>query len=58
MKLNEICKAQRTEYQEECSCGKKFTILTQNGLNLSEYETYVYLLCSCGEYVEFILPVN
>ena len=58
MNLNEIPTGRRTAYEEECRCGNKFTILTQNGLGHSEYDTEIYLRCPCGEYVEFILPVN
>lgn len=57
MKYEEIQKALRYDYTEECKCGKSYTILTQR-CNFPEYESYVYLKCECGEFVEFILPVN
>jgi hypothetical protein len=46
----------RYAYERVCECGKKQTLLTQSGPG--EYDTGVYLLCTCGQYVEFILPVN
>jgi hypothetical protein len=58
MKYEEICKFRRCEYSQECeNCGIWHTILTQRD-NHSEYDTDIYLKCDCGDYVEFILPVN
>jgi len=45
------------EYIETCGCGKKHTIRTQED-NYPEYYTYAYVLCDCGDYVKFELPVN
>lgn len=57
MKLEEIPEYLRNKYRIKCKCGTKYTILTQRD-NAAEYETQIYLLCECDEYVEFILPVN
>jgi len=57
MKYGEISTGNRCEYEKICICGNKHRILTQRD-NFPEYETEIYLLCECGEYVEFILPVN
>lgn len=58
MDIEEIWKFKRFEYVEECSvCGLKQEILTQAN-NLPEYETDIYLKCQCGNYIQFILPVN
>ncbi len=57
MKLNEICPSNRYSYEILCSCGKNHQILTQS-YNFPEYEAQIYILCECGEYIEFTLPVN
>lgn len=57
MNLDAIPDSQRIPYENQCECGKNHTVLTQRG-NFAEYDTEVYILCDCGEYVEFILPVN
>ena len=57
MILDEIEKYQRYIYENKCECGKLHTLLTQKD-QCAEYDTEVYLLCDCGKYVEFILPVN
>jgi len=57
MKIDEISEGDRYEYKKICTCGNMHTILTQRD-NRSEYETGIYVLCECKEYVEFILPVN
>ncbi len=58
MKIEEIREFSRCSYEKECSCcGIMQEILTQGG-NSPEYETEIYLKCQCGEYIEFILPVN
>lgn len=46
-----------TEYVDTCKCGKSCTVFTQRN-HYAEYDTLVYVLCDCGELVEFILPVN
>ena len=55
MKIDEIYKYHKVSYLNSCECGKKHEILTMRN-NFSEYETEVYVLCECGEYIEFILP--
>ncbi len=57
MKINDIPEDLRVEYKAKCDCGKVHTILSQRD-SFPEYETEIYLLCECTEYVEFILPVN
>ncbi len=47
----------RYEYKNTCSCEKIHTILTQED-DFPEYHTKVYVHCDCGQYVEFVLPVN
>jgi hypothetical protein len=44
-------------YKQVCICKKEHTIITQRDNN-PEYQTDVYVLCECGKYVHFILPVN
>ena len=56
MKLDEIDAWKQFEYHEECACGQQHEVLTQGGDG--EYETDVYVLCACGEYVQFTVPVN
>lgn len=47
-----------TPYKEVCTnCGKEYVLFTQKDDD-PEYYTDVYILCKCGEYVEFSLPVN
>lgn len=58
MKLEEISTGYRSSYIQKCiCCDLEQEILTQ-GNNYPEYETDIYLKCQCGEYIEFILPVN
>lgn len=57
MNLDEIVSSYQYEYFSDCSCGKKYKVLTQKD-NFPEYHTEIYLQCDCGKYVEFILPVN
>jgi len=58
MKLDEIKEWNRHQYLEQCKfCGFKYELLTQEDIN-PEYHTDIYLKCQCGEYVEFVLPVN
>jgi hypothetical protein len=58
MDLSEIPEGLRNPYTQTCSCcGLDQTILTQHS-DYPEYETEIYLICQCGEYIEFILPVN
>lgn len=58
MNIEEIPEFRRTEYIETCNlCGLDQKILTQRN-NSPEYETEIYLECQCGNFIEFILPVN
>ena len=58
MKLEQIRESYAVEYNKCCECcGLNQKILTQGG-NYPEYETEVYLQCQCGDYIEFVLPVN
>lgn len=58
MKLEDICEGFRHEYSKECpTCTMTMKVLTKRG-NFNEYDTEVYVQCQCGEYLEFILPVN
>jgi len=58
MKLDEISESSRCSYIQHCTCcGIEQEILTQMD-SYPEYETEIYLKCQCGEYIEFILPVN
>lgn len=44
-------------YQQQCTCGKTHTLLSQDDNN-PEYYTDVSVICDCGEAVRFNLPVN
>jgi len=58
MNKDEIPIHRRVEYVQTCVyCGLEQVILTQQN-NFCEYETEIYLECQCGEFIEFILPVN
>jgi hypothetical protein len=58
MKYEEIPEYLASPYIKKCPCcGIEQEIRTQND-NFPEYDTQVYLKCQCGEYIEFILPVN
>lgn len=56
MKLEEISKW-NDEYIEKCICGKSLKVFTQED-DRPEYHTHIYIPCECGEYIQFILPVN
>jgi len=46
------------EYVSKCSvCSKEVKVVTQKD-DQPEYYTDVSVLCSCGNYVAFELPVN
>lgn len=58
MKLEKIVENHRYLYVEQCPCcALKQEILTQDD-DFPEYHTEIYLKCQCGEFIEFILPVN
>lgn len=58
MKREEINAVHQFNYRSVCPCcNLEHLILTQSN-HFPEYQTEVYLQCECGEFVEFILPVN
>jgi hypothetical protein len=57
MIIDSIHERDRFKYEQKCQCGKIHIMLTQED-NDPEYHTRVYVLCDCGQYVEFNLPVN
>lgn len=58
MQIDDIPLGSRNEYIKTCDfCGLDQTILTQID-NFPEYEAEIYLQCQCGEFIEFLLPVN
>jgi hypothetical protein len=48
----------KVEYIQECPCCYMTTLVLANKWNSPEYETDVYVQCQCGEFLEFVLPVN
>ena len=44
-------------YKEKCECGREIEISTQRD-ECPEYRTEVYVRCTCGKSVGFLLPVN
>lgn len=57
MKLSEISRGYQYEYSSNCECGNEMVILTQQS-GFQEYDTDIYVKCTCGEYIHFSLPVN
>lgn len=58
MKLEDIPIYRRVEYIKTCDiCGLVHKILSQ-GDDYPEYDYEIQLECQCGNYIEFILPVN
>lgn len=58
MYINDIPEGCRVEYKQVCPCcHMEQKILSQRN-NFPEYETEIYLECQCGEFIEFVLPVN
>lgn len=46
------------KYKITCNiCEMETTVCTQTDI-FPEYQTEVYVQCHCGNYLEFILPVN
>lgn len=46
-------------YTEECECGNKIEVETETEEDEQpEYHTEIFVKCSCGKSVAFILPVN
>jgi len=58
MKPKDIREFYRHRYEQTCAqCNKVNAVFTQED-DGSEYHTQVYVLCECGEVVQFDLPVN
>lgn len=57
MEIDDIPIFERHEFIENCKCGEIHILLSSYNKN-PEYEHSVYIPCSCGNYVEFILTVN
>lgn len=58
MDIDEIKLGYRTEYTALCEiCDQDHLVLTQKD-DSPEYTTYVYFKCRCGNFIEFVLPVN
>jgi hypothetical protein len=58
MNIDEIWEHHRYEYVQTCpTCTMEMKVLTQKD-SFPEYHTEIYVQCQCGEYLEFILPVN
>lgn len=58
MHKENIPKGLQCEYEKTCStCLLTSLILSQHD-DFPEYHTEIYLQCTCGEFLEFILPVN
>jgi len=58
MKYEEIPELDRFIYEQICDlCTITTTVLTQKE-GRHEYDTGIYVRCNCGNYLEFILPVN
>lgn len=48
----------KVEYRQTCPvCDLETLVLSQKD-DFPEYQTEVYVQCVCGEFLEFILPVN
>lgn len=58
MQLEEIPIDKRYEYNKVCPCCEKEHIVLTKESDFPEYETEVYIQCECGEWIEFVLPVN
>ena len=48
----------KIEYSQECPCCELKMCVYADKYNDPEYEYEVYVQCQCGEFLEFILPVN
>ncbi len=58
MNLRDIPEGLRYEYEEQCPCCENVLTVRTQCDNYPEYITEIFILCSCGEYIEFNLPVN
>lgn len=58
MKPENITRTNRYPYERVCDeCNESVMIRTQKDED-PEYYTEVYVKCSCGDYVLFMVPVN
>lgn len=57
MNLEDISIGRRTEYRKTCPICMIETLILSQRDDFAEYETDIYVEC-CGDYLEFILPVN
>ncbi len=57
MDLEEIPEGLRYRYIKRCICERVHEIMTQD-YNDPEYDTEVFLPCPCGQWIDFLLPVN
>lgn len=58
VRFEDIAEGYRYEYMKPCPCcTMECKILTKRD-DFPEYYTGVYVQCTCGEYIEFELPVN
>ena len=58
MNFEDIPECNRFSYEKECDlCAQPMAICSQED-NRPEYHTQIYVQCSCGNYLEFELPVN
>jgi len=47
-------------YKQKCKCGEEIEVSAQKDeyFHCPEYYTEIYVKCSCGESVKFVIPVN
>jgi hypothetical protein len=58
MNIDELPEYRRSEYRQECPiCSMEMLILSQKD-SFPEYYTDIYVMCQCGAFLEFSLPVN
>lgn len=58
MNKHDIPPGKRTEYFKTCELCKMELCVFAQADNGCEYETEIYLECQCGDFIEFVLPVN
>lgn len=58
MNLEDIPEGMRDEYHADCDvCGMKTTFLSSYN-DTPEYEHDLWIQCSCGNYIHFVIPIN
>lgn len=45
------------DFEKICSCGNRHSVMTIT-YKSEKFHKNVYVLCECGEYIEFAIPVN